>query len=1128
MSDERTEQELELLKRLAELRWAAADGTPGVTRGERLGPGGWLGFRTGHWEVTRDVAERFGFSPDAVAVLKDAAQDPDFYEFTNPSAHAQTPDGDAAGSGARSQDAQQAYAEWVLHRVVEVRGRAASGQARDALYLLGYLLHGIEDLAPHGGMTNREHHHLGAVPDRNPVSIALARSYAERFLRGLVDAIGPASFDSLRNWRGDSSVPKSRKERLLGNGWDLVAGVREYMTSKWDPQADVPIRWPIEVVFGQILDGLRRASRESDRPLPPMADLDSDCGRVEPDFVPLTPPEASSSPAAWTVMVYMAGDDANPNGIEYAVRQDLMELKAAGSTAQVHLLAQSDECRERNNYRYRLRRGTALEADRIAVFAGDLNTGRVKTLVDFVAWAKRSFPAQHYALVLWGHGSGHDDGDVYRLARGRITPRVAAQLAGKRLGFFGGTRRAVIERFGATRGYGFDDTAQDFLDDVELGDALAAITGVLGMPVDVLAFDACLMGMVEIAWQVREHAQYMVASQFPEPGDGYCYSTALAPLVANPSLSPRQLASALVDDYGKNYPEQTLSSVCLGEVQGLGESLERLTRGLSRDAFYGARLQAIDCLARDRSGYRDIGGFVEALRETDAAGAQAALQALTAAVVEHCGETSGLSVYLPSEYWPEEAGSTDQLYERLRFAQDFGWAALLRRIYPPQRPRGPAARSAPPPEPTVRNGSLYAIDAHNVGEAQRGGRVQRSFWTDLTRASVVDGELVKIALAAAAEPASDAAPRILILPGIMGSALSDRKGHHGLCWIDPLGLAAGSDFEVLELGADGEGDADHAVRIDAVSSIPIVYDRLALALIAAFGPVVEHAPYDWRRSISWNARRLRQRLERREGRPTILVAHSMGGLVAAKALEGQVPASVRALVTLGTPWLGSCAAVQGLQGEAEKLRIFAALSALRLPTIVRVIRSFWGLSDLVPDDPRVQRALGAAAGPFRDAEVAAQRLASLRTLCRRPPPIPTLAVFADHLPTPVPAGCDGSGELELDLAGGDGTVSSLSATANGSIAAQVRVRAPHAQLPLCGDAITAAIDFVQQHGGRRTSLPARLLATPAPSMPTVAETRGHATAVRATDRRSQFMDELGALEDTALPLERLLDLMPLA
>src|SRR5262249_2211478 len=82
-------------------------------------------------------------------------------------------------------------------------------------------------------------------------------------------------------------------------------------------------------------------------------------------------------------------------------------------------------------------------------------------------------------------------------------------------------------------------------------------------------------------------------------------------------------------------------------------------------------------------------------------------------------------------------------------------------------------------------------------------------------------------------------------------------------------------------------------------------------------------PYDWRRDIrltaSWLARRLEYKLGLwRKGGGTsgsrvILIAHSMGGLVARYALEKLGAWSIaRALITLGTPASGAAGALDSL------------------------------------------------------------------------------------------------------------------------------------------------------------------------------------------------------------------------
>ena len=76
----------------------------------------------------------------------------------------------------------------------------------------------------------------------------------------------------------------------------------------------------------------------------------------------------------------------------------------------------------------------------------------------------------------------------------------------------------------------------------------AALAGA-GVPVDILAFDACNMGDVEVAWDVASVedpaapgtplVDYLVASEETIDQDGYPYDDMFAPLAADPGRSPR-------------------------------------------------------------------------------------------------------------------------------------------------------------------------------------------------------------------------------------------------------------------------------------------------------------------------------------------------------------------------------------------------------------------------------------------------------------------------------------------------------------------------------------------------------------------------------------------------------------
>ena len=988
----------------------------GRSPGMRLPSGGLVPpyGHIGHWEVTGKVAEEVGFSPAAVNILCDAAQDPDFYEFSIPSAHCQTPDEadlcgtDTAKRAAIINDAVDSYVEWIGTQFAKCNSSLEQGKPRRALYWLGYMLHGVEDLAVHKGITNGQHAAAVQNPDYEPADIALSYVYARRVLDAVRNALGQEGYDRLRNHHGDGklSVFEKHSEDIHPDGWDIdnhfheyeEAG-KKYKTIRPRPE---PVLWDREVVLSRILE--MPAEHRTARSGKLRAEPDTDPGRsANPHrrFEPLVPfiPRAE---AQWTVLVYMAGDDRNPGGIEYAISQDLAEIKAVGSTDAVHFIAQTDDASGTASYRYRLRKGTDVEADRLECFDGDINTGSVKTLVDFVAWAHEHFRAKHYALILWGHGSGHDDQNVYRMIRGAanaegISPRIVARLAERQLGFFSSTRRSLLDQ-GPTRGYGYDDTAGDFLDNAELRKALTDIKQILGRNLDILGFDACLMAMIEVAYQVHDLADLLVSSERTEPGEGWSYSRAFGNLGKRPEMPATQLAWDIVAAYKVAYRNGlTLSAVDLKKVPPLVNCLDAWVKAADPADFHLLRRSALDCSPPRGDGYCDLGSFLDAAFKGNHRGASEARRAgdaLKEAVIAGCGGTSGLTIYAPGNFRPEQAGSTDALYLGLNFVQETAWGDLLRRVYPRTGQSVRLAEGLPIPTPTS------ALDRYNwrhvLAAAVSGAK---GTWVDRLRSEVLGPcremavdtleqlnrfDPPKEELKSMPEPVRRQGPhenlRIFILPGIMGSLLHDRAGKLGMVWIDPWNLVFGDDFEEMKLKWDSEApaarsllppvqplhlprrvpDEDTAVSIEACGVVPIIYDRLALALLHRFGPVVEYVPYDWRQPMHYLGEGLAARIEALVGEcPEIeiaLVCHSMGGLVAADALARlntrnvKMLDAIRALVVLGTPFRGSYSALQTLRAERNDLGVLKLLGGKSTLEIEKVVQSFWGLVDLMPGD----------------------------------------------------------------------------------------------------------------------------------------------------------------------------------
>jgi hypothetical protein len=208
------------------------------------------------------------------------------------------------------------------------------------------------------------------------------------------------------------------------------------------------------------------------------------------------------------------------------------------------------------------------------------------------------------------------------------------------------------------------------------------------------------------------------------------------------------------------------------------------------------------------------------------------------------------------------------------------------------------------------------------------------------------GEVEYLKLAALARTAQQTpvpadAPRVVIVPGIMGSNLGSKRTPplpNDVLWLDPVDIEMGH-LERLRLPA--------TTPIVSLGIVLYTYLRLKLHLrIAGFAPVFHD--YDWRLGVDELGRTLAERLARETGR-VMIVAHSMGGLVSRAALA-QNSANVERIVLLGTPNLGSFAPVQALRGTYAVVRKIARLAETQSPEMLaaEVFSTFPSLYHLLP------------------------------------------------------------------------------------------------------------------------------------------------------------------------------------
>ena len=411
-------------------------------------------------------------------------------------------------------------------------------------------------------------------------------------------------------------------------------------------------------------------------------------------------------PRHWTIMVYLAGD----NDLESFGERDLLEMKMVGSTPAVQVVAQFDRMSDGVTRRYALTSGTDLAAD-IAAELPESNTGDPASLLEFVRWGLDTFPADHSALVLWNHGAGWKDDDVYAGETGETrdtrersdSPRSLIRGAGRRplsRSLFRSSIRRALRYPAPVRAILFDDTSKDFLDNQELKVVLDGILHGRGArKLDLLGFDACLMNMVEVAAQVRHACTYMVGSQEVEPGEGWNYAAVLAALNTAPDASPSALARTIVDTYvaehapgAEDFPV-TQSALSLEHVPPLLEAIsslaDHLVARLQDPAFYSRVLFPVLREVqkfRDEQ-YVDLCHFCQLLaaRATDdelraiagriAARLDPAAPDSLVCAVDRRGAgvaaAQGVSIYLPF------LGVVSPAYAELEFTRACSWGTFL-------------------------------------------------------------------------------------------------------------------------------------------------------------------------------------------------------------------------------------------------------------------------------------------------------------------------------------------------------------------------------------------------------------------------------------------------------------------
>ncbi|MEN3014616.1 MAG: clostripain-related cysteine peptidase [bacterium] len=234
----------------------------------------------------------------------------------------------------------------------------------------------------------------------------------------------------------------------------------------------------------------------------------------------------------WLVIHYGASD----NDLAKFVYSDVDEMEKIGSNDSMHIVSVLDLGHHKGQNLYEGTNVFYITKDsqegkinsQIVKSLGQVNTADPQFMSSILSEIIDKFPADNIALIISSHGMGW-------------------------------------------KGVVVDHGQKDYMTINELREALEKVVKEKGRKLNIIAFDACLMAMAEVGYELRSVTKYMVASQKIHGLGGYDYTT----LLKGVRGKPKQVAIAFVNAAKKYYENiNSLSAVDLSKASKLAKVLD--------------------------------------------------------------------------------------------------------------------------------------------------------------------------------------------------------------------------------------------------------------------------------------------------------------------------------------------------------------------------------------------------------------------------------------------------------------------------------------------------------------------------------------------------------------------------
>lgn len=354
--------------------------------------------------------------------------------------------------------------------------------------------------------------------------------------------------------------------------------------------------------------------------------------------------------AKWTVLLYSAAD----NNLTSAMVDDVKEIETVGSDSYTHIAAQVDQGGDIGAARYRLEKSSdpSQISSPVLEDMGQVNMSDPGTLADFIKWGVKTYPAEHYMVIISDHGNGWN---------------------------------GAVE----------DDSHGGWMKPGDIRQAFEVAQADTGKKIDILGMDACLMANAEFAHEMKDSVDYLVASEQTEGADGWNYSQILNPqLLQNlqarqlmkVDVTPRELAVLGVSSAQAAQDHlPTMTAIDMAKIPAVTQSVGELGQAIVASEASTETYQNIASATENFWGYSDMGDFASRLVASpdidagvkDAAARVNAARADAVIAEQHSDQYPGANgLTMEINFWND----VSEDYNALKFDQESHWSQAMAKV----------------------------------------------------------------------------------------------------------------------------------------------------------------------------------------------------------------------------------------------------------------------------------------------------------------------------------------------------------------------------------------------------------------------------------------------------------------